>query len=129
MLFALVFQLVDNRRESTVSYVQCWIKHLSVSVNQMACAPFKIQRSIGFVEELVSGTSEDAAAFPFDPPVTERGFQQAKKLAGDLRRKHVSFKVRGRCRGRCDTPGRSENHMKDMDQGPGLQTNASTIYR
>lgn len=38
-------------------------------------------------------TSDDAAAFPWDPPITERGFQQTSYLAQELASKHVDFKV------------------------------------
>lgn len=38
-------------------------------------------------------TSDDAAAFPWDPPITERGFQQTNFLAQELASKHVDFKV------------------------------------
>eukprot|EP00438_Fugacium_kawagutii_P009718 Skav211721 [mRNA] locus=scaffold2852:770568:775501:- [translate_table: standard] len=39
------------------------------------------------------GCSEDAAAFPHDPPITAEGVQQAKELARDLKQQLVSLDV------------------------------------
>jgi len=38
-------------------------------------------------------TSEDAATFPWDPPITQKGFEQTQSLALDLEQKHPDFKV------------------------------------
>lgn len=41
-------------------------------------------------------TSEDAATFPWDPPITQKGFEQTQSLALDLEQKHPDFKAESR---------------------------------